>query len=125
MSLAFSLIVPAIIASIAVFALSKKVDVFDAMTSGALDGLKVMLKILPALIVLLTGVYMLRASGALDALTTLCKPLFSVLGIPPETAALFLIRPITHGEQQSTTSKQTNSSPLHEGTGVSQKSKDI
>ena len=95
MSLAFSLIVPTIIASIAVFALSKKVDVFDAMTSGALDGLKVMLKILPALIVLLTGVYMLRASGALDALTMLCKPLFSVLGIPPETAALFLIRPIS------------------------------
>jgi spore maturation protein B len=95
MDVAFSLIVPVVIGSIAVFAMARKVDVFDAMTTGALDGLKVMLKILPALVALLTGVYMLRASGALDALTGLCRPLFSALGIPPETAALFIIRPIS------------------------------
>jgi spore maturation protein B len=95
MSLVFSLIVPAVIGSVAVFALARKVDVFDAMTTGALDGLKVIVKILPALVALLTGVAMLRASGALDALTGLCRPLFSLLGIPPETAALFMIRPIS------------------------------
>ena len=95
MSLVFSLMVPGIIGAVAVFALMRKVDVFDAMTSGAADGLKVMLKILPALVALLTAVYMLRASGALDALTRLCAPLLSALGIPPETAALFLIRPIS------------------------------
>lgn len=95
MSVLFSLVVPAIIGSVSVYALSKKVDVFDALTTGALDGLKVILKILPALVALLTGVYMLRASGVLDALSALCKPLFSVLGIPPETASLIFIRPIS------------------------------
>ncbi len=67
MGFVFSLVVPALIGSVSVYALSKKVDVFDALTAGALDGLKVILKILPALVVLLTAVYMLRASGALDA----------------------------------------------------------
>jgi spore maturation protein B len=95
MGAAFSLVVPAIIGAVSVFAMARRVNVFDAMTTGALDGLKVMLKILPALIALLTGVAMLRASGALDALTGLCRPLFSLLGIPPETAALFIIRPIS------------------------------
>jgi spore maturation protein B len=95
MGSAMSLIVPAIISSVAVFAMARRVDVFDALTSGAMDGLKVNMKILPALIALLTGVYMLRASGALDALTGLCRPLFALFGIPPETAALFLIRPIS------------------------------
>lgn len=95
MGTVFSLVVPAIIASVSVFALHKKIDVFDALTTGALDGLKVIIKILPALVALLTGVYMLRASGALDALSTLCKPLFSLVGIPPETAPLIFIRPIS------------------------------
>lgn len=95
MGFVFSLVVPAIIGSVSVYALSKKVDVFDALTTGALDGLKVILKILPALVALLTAVYMLRASGALDAFGSLCKPLFSVLGIPAETAPLVFIRPIS------------------------------
>lgn len=95
MGFVFSLVVPVVIGSVSVYALSKKVDVFDALTTGALDGLKVILKILPALVALLTAVYMLRASGALDAFGALCKPLFSILGIPAETASLILIRPIS------------------------------
>lgn len=95
MGLVISLVVPFVIGSVAVFALHKKIDVFEALTTGAVDGLKVIFKILPALVVLLTGVYMLRASGALDALVLLCKPLFSLVGIPPETASLVFIRPIS------------------------------
>lgn len=95
MNVAFSLVVPAVIGFVAVFALNKKIDVFEALTTGAADGLRVIIKILPALVALLTGVYMLRASGALDALCLLCKPLFSVIGIPPETASLIFIRPIS------------------------------
>lgn len=95
MSILFSLVVPVIIAAVAIFALHRKIDVFEALTTGAQDGLKVILKILPALVALLTGVYMLRASGALDALVTLMKPVFSLIGIPPETASLVFIRPIS------------------------------
>ena len=78
MSLAFSLIVPVLIGAVSVFALARKVDVFDALTAGAADGLKVMAKILPALVALLTAVTMLRASGALDALTGLCGAAFLI-----------------------------------------------
>jgi spore maturation protein B len=90
-----SLVVPAVLGAVAVFALSRRVDVFAALTDGAKDGLHVIAKILPALVALLTGVYMLRASGALDALGLLCAPVFTWLGIPPETASLVFIRPIS------------------------------
>ena len=95
MSVVYSLVVPAIIALVAVYALCKKVDVFQALRDGALDGLHIVYKILPALVALLTGVYMLRASGALDALSALCKPLFDLVGIPSETASLIFIRPVS------------------------------
>jgi len=44
---------------------------------------------------LLTAVHMLRASGAVELLSGLVSPVFSFFGIPPETAMLVLIRPIS------------------------------
>lgn len=70
-------------------------DVFEAMLDGIKDGLGVLLRIFPSLVALLTAVYMLRASGALDALTSLLSPLLSLLGIPPVTAPLMLLRPVS------------------------------
>ena len=51
--------------------------------------------ILPALVVLSTAVNMLRASGAVEMISQFCSPVFSFFGIPPETAMLVLIRPIS------------------------------
>jgi spore maturation protein B len=38
---------------------------------------------------------MFRASGALDALTALLRPALEWVGIPPETAPLVLLRPLS------------------------------
>lgn len=38
---------------------------------------------------------MFRASGAMDALAGVLAPLLRLLGIPPETAALLLVRPVS------------------------------
>ncbi|HHT17678.1 MAG TPA: spore maturation protein [Papillibacter sp.] len=95
MNIAMSLVAPAILALAAVYGLHRQVDVFDALKTGAYEGLLITTKILPTLVVLLTGVYMLRASGALDALTALLAPALQFLGIPPETAPLVFIRPVS------------------------------
>lgn len=92
---ALSLIAPIIMGGVAIWGLIKKTDVYDAMVCGASDGLKTVIRIFPALVALLSAVYMLRASGALDILTTACTPLLAALGIPPETAALIFIRPFS------------------------------
>ena len=65
------------------------------MLDGAAQGLKLLVTILPALIVLLTAVYMLRASGATEILSSILSTVFSFFEIPPETALLVLIRPIS------------------------------
>ena len=54
-----------------------------------------LISILPALILLLTAVHMLKASGAVELVSRLLSPLFSLFGIPPETAMLVFIRPIS------------------------------
>ena len=95
MSAAAGLIPAIVMALTAAYGLAKGVDVFGAMTDGIADGLKVVLRIFPSLVALLTAVYMLRASGALEALTHLLTPLFALVGIPVETAPLMLLRPVS------------------------------
>jgi len=84
-----------LLAGVGLHALLRDVDVFSALTDGAADGLRTVLRILPALVCLLPPIYMLRASGALDGLTALLTPLLTVLGIPPETSALIFLRPFS------------------------------
>lgn len=89
-------LIPAVImASVALYGVLRGVDVFSAMTDGVTEGLRVVLKIFPSLVALLTAVYMLRASGLLDALTQLLYPVLDALGIPAETGALMLLRPVS------------------------------
>lgn len=88
-------IVPLILLFTSALALGKKENAYDILLQGASDGLKLLVSILPALIFLLTAVSMLRASGAMEILSSFFSPVFSLLGIPPETAMLVLIRPIS------------------------------
>ena len=95
MSLLASLAVPLVLALTALCALTKKVDVFSAAAEGAGEGVKTVLRIFPTVAVLFPAIFMLRASGFLDAVTALSAPLFSAVKIPPETAPLLLIRPFS------------------------------
>ena len=90
-----SVIIPLLLALISLWALREKINVYEALTDGAAEGLRVLLRIFPHLLVLLTALSMFRASGALDALTALLRPALEWLGIPPETAPLVLLRPLS------------------------------
>ena len=92
-----ALLVPALLAVTAVVAMGRRVNVYDVLTDGAREGLAVLLRILPPLVGLLTAVYMFRASGAMELLAGVLAPVLTRLGIPPETAALLLIRPVSGG----------------------------
>ena len=88
-------IVPLILLSISLLALRRRENAYDILLQGASEGLALIKSILPALILLLTAVHMLKASGAVEGLSALASPLFSLFGIPAETAMLVLIRPIS------------------------------
>ena len=90
-----SYVIPVLLATVAVYGMGKKVDVYSALTHGAEEGLSVLLRIIPALVGLLTAVSMLRASGALDWFSALCAPILDRLGLPAETMPLMLIRPVS------------------------------
>ena len=88
-------IVPLILAVTAIAALGKRERAYDILMDGARDGFRMLLTIAPALVVLLSAVGMLRASGALEALSSVLSPALEFVGIPPQTVLLLLVRPIS------------------------------
>ena len=90
-----ALLVPALLVCIGLWSLHQRTDLYAVMTKGAKKGLETVYSILPPLIVLLTAISMLRASGFLDLLAALCTPVMKLLGIPVETAPLMFLRPFS------------------------------
>ena len=75
--------------------LARGQDAYGALLAGGREGLKTVVSILPALVMLLTGVELLRASGAMAALIRLISPAARLVGIPAEVVPLMLVRPFS------------------------------
>lgn len=90
-----ALIVPIILLSVGVYGIVKKVDIYDALVTGAKDGLDVVIKIAPSVVALFVSIHMLRASGALDFICDLLSPVAEILGLPSEVLPLMLLRPLS------------------------------
>lgn len=97
MSVIVTLTVPLVIVCTALCATFRGVDTFGALSRGVMEGLKTVRDMLPPLIVLFPAVYMLRDSGALNALAEILTPFLSAVGVPPETVPLAVLRPVSGG----------------------------
>ena len=90
-----ALLAPLLLFGTALYSLAKKQDVSAALLEGGRNGLRILGSIFPSLVMLLCAVQMLRASGALEALTKLLAPVAARCGLPVETLPLVLVRPIS------------------------------
>lgn len=95
MNLLSLIALPLIIIVILTVALIKKVPVYEEFVSGAKDGFKVAVSIIPYLVAIIVGISMFRASGALDSLGTLLAPLLVKLSIPVESLPMMITRSLS------------------------------
>jgi spore maturation protein B len=69
-----------------------KQHVFDDFITGAKDGFKVVLDILPTLIGLMVAIGILRASGVLHIIAVLLQPITNRLHFPSEAVPLVIVK---------------------------------
>ena len=91
----FNYTIPVLMAAVFVVALIKKVNIFEEFVAGVGNGFKVVLKIAPVLIALLTAIAMFRASGGMDLLNAGMRPVARLLAIPEELMTLAVMRPLS------------------------------
>lgn len=87
--------VPFLFVAIPLFAVARKVKLYEEFIEGAKGGFDVALRIIPYLVAILVAVGMFRASGALDLLASVLRPLTEAVGMPPEVLPAALMRPLS------------------------------
>ena len=92
-----SWIVPLTVLGILWYGIARGTNVYEAMVDGIREGLRVCAGIFPAVLIMMTAVSMLRASGAVRVLADTAAPLMARLGVPAECLPLALLRPFTGG----------------------------
>lgn len=88
-------IIPLLAVFVLVYALRKKVDVYDAFVKGALEGLPILYKILPYMAAMLIAIQLLNVSGLMNLLASVLKKPLSAVGMPSELLPLALLRPFS------------------------------
>ena len=86
---------PLILVFIPLYALIKKVPVYETFITGAKDGFRVGVMIIPYLVAILVAIGMFRASGAINMLSDALSPVLNKIGLPGELLPLAIIRPLS------------------------------
>lgn len=90
-----ALIIPIIFIFVFVFALIKRVNVYDGFTEGVSSAVKFTLSLLPCLAAIFMMCALFEVSHLSDRLCQLLSPVFGFLGIPSELTKLVLIKPFS------------------------------
>ena len=96
-SLVSVFILPAILVGFPLYGLFKRVPVYEEFVTGAKEGFAVATRILPYLVAILFAIGMFRASGAMQALMDVMRPVLGPIAIPPEILPMAITRPLSGG----------------------------
>ncbi len=90
-----ALAIPLMVLLFVVYGVYKKVKVYEKFIEGSKEGFDVAIKIIPYLVGMLVAIGIFRASGAMDVLVAILQPITNLIGMPPETLPLALLRPLS------------------------------
>ena len=88
-------IIPLFILGIFLFGLYKNVNTYQSFVKGAKAAVKLTIEILPYIATILIAIQLFAASGLLDLLAEATRPVFNLLGIPPELTPFIFLRPFS------------------------------
>lgn len=88
-------IMPAFLLIVFSHAYLNKVDIFDTFVEGAEDAFQLVIRLMPYIVGVYVAIGIFRASGALDFLASLFRPLLTLARIPEEVLPLFIVRPLS------------------------------
>lgn len=87
--------IPAIIVFIPLYALFRRVPVYESFIEGAKEGFPTAIQIIPHLVGMMVAVSIFRDTGALQFYLHILTPLMDWFKIPPEIVPIGILRPIS------------------------------
>jgi spore maturation protein B len=87
--------VPVMLVGITLAGIIQKVKVYDVFIEGAKEGFEVGVKIIPFLVGILVAIGMFRASGAMELLLSLLRPVAAATNFPVDLIPLGILRSLS------------------------------
>jgi spore maturation protein B len=87
--------VPVMLVGITLAGIIRKVKVYDVFIEGAKEGFEVGVKIIPFLVGILVAIGMFRASGAMELLLSLLRPVAAATNFPVDLIPLGILRSLS------------------------------
>ena len=88
-------IIPIIVLIIVLYALKKRVDIYDTFIDGTKESFDMTLKVFPNLLAMVFGVNIFLKSGVLDFIFNNLKSIFSYINVQIEILPMAIMRPIS------------------------------
>ena len=88
-------IIPIKVLIIVLYALKKRVDIYDTFIDGTKESFDMTLKVFPNLLAMVFGVNIFLKSGVLDFIFNNLKPIFSYINVQIEILPMAIMRPIS------------------------------
>lgn len=90
-----NILLPIVVLLILLYALKKKVPIYDSFVNGAKEGLELGVSVFPFLVSMLFATNVLLKSKVLDSIFLFAKPFFDLIKVPVEILPMAIIRPIS------------------------------
>jgi spore maturation protein B len=87
--------IPLLLLIIPIYGFIKKVPVYEKFVEGAEEGFRTAVRIIPFLVGMMVAISVFRASGAMQVLADLIKPVTDLIGAPAEIVPLAVMRPLS------------------------------
>jgi len=90
-----TLSVPLLLSIFPLYAVLRRVKVYEEFVDGAREGFEVGVKIIPYLVAILVAIGIFRAAGGIDLLSKALAPAMAFVGFPTDLLPLVLMRPLS------------------------------
>jgi spore maturation protein SpmA len=87
--------IPFLFSFFPLYAILRRVRIYEEFVEGAKEGFDVALRIIPYLVAILVAVGMFRAAGGIDLLSKGLNPVLQAVGFPSELLPMVLMRPLS------------------------------
>ena len=87
--------IPFLLSAFPLYAILRRVRIYEEFVDGAKEGFEVAIRIMPYLVAILVAIGMFRAAGGIDLLSRGLNPFMQAVGFPPELLPLVLMRPLS------------------------------
>ena len=87
--------IPFLLSGFPLYAVLRRVRVYEEFVEGAKEGFDVAIRIIPYLVAILVAIGMFRAAGGIDLLGRALNPLMQAVDFPPQLLPMVLMRPLS------------------------------